>query len=180
VIVRPATEDDLETAVDVLVAVAAEGRWIAAEPPVDRAERLERWRRIFMEEHGGTMFVADVDDTVVGFAAVKGVAGPCGTGVMDLGGMAIASDHRGKGIGSALVQACIDWARESGAHKIALQVWPHNEAARSLYRKFGFEEEGYLRRHWRRRSGELWDAVVMGLLLDEAPTPDNPVRMGGK
>ena len=52
-------------------------------------------------------------------------------------------------------------------HKIALQVWPHNEAAIALYERYGFEREGYLKRHWRRRSGELWDAVVMGLLLTE-------------
>jgi RimJ/RimL family protein N-acetyltransferase len=44
-------------------------------------------------------------------------------------------------------------------------VWPHNQSARRLYRSFGFEEEGYLRRHYRRRNGELWDAVIMGLLL---------------
>jgi hypothetical protein len=25
--------------------------------------------------------------------------------------------------------------------KLGLQVWPHNEAARALYRKFGFVEE---------------------------------------
>src|SRR5438132_10638636 len=31
---------------------------------------------------------------------------------------------------------------------------------------FGFEEEGLLRRQYRRRNGELWDALVMGLLLD--------------
>jgi len=24
-----------------------------------------------------------------------------------------------------------------------------------------------MRRHYRRRSGELWDAVIMGLVLDE-------------
>jgi RimJ/RimL family protein N-acetyltransferase len=68
-------------------------------------------------------------------------------------------------VGSALLSAAIAWAREAGAHKVALQVWPHNEAAIALYRKFGFEQEGRLRRHYRRRNGELWDAVVMGLCL---------------
>jgi hypothetical protein len=28
-------------------------------------------------------------------------------------------------------------------------------------------EEGRLRRHYPRRNGELWDAIVMGLVLDE-------------
>jgi RimJ/RimL family protein N-acetyltransferase len=62
--------------------------------------------------------------------------------------------------------AAVTWAEEAGAHKVTLQVWPHNEAARALYRKVGFVEEGLLRRHYRRRNGELWDAITMGLVLD--------------
>jgi RimJ/RimL family protein N-acetyltransferase len=48
---------------------------------------------------------------------------------------------------------------------VSLQVWPHNQPARALYRKLGFEDEGVLRGHYPRRDGTLWDAVVMGLLL---------------
>jgi hypothetical protein len=33
------------------------------------------------------------------------------------------------------------------------------------YRKFGFVEEGRRIKHYRRTSGELWDAVDMGLVL---------------
>jgi RimJ/RimL family protein N-acetyltransferase len=40
-------------------------------------------------------------------------------------------------------------------HKLSLSVFPHNEAAIALYRKFGFEEEGYRRKQMRRASGEL-------------------------
>jgi RimJ/RimL family protein N-acetyltransferase len=86
-------------------------------------------------------------------------------GVADFG-MMVAAERRGQGIGSALLAAAVDWARAAGAHKVALQVWPANEAGIGLYRKFGFEQEGRLRRHYRRRNGELWDAIVMGLLLD--------------
>jgi RimJ/RimL family protein N-acetyltransferase len=51
-------------------------------------------------------------------------------------------------------------------------VWPHNEATRALYGKFGFVEEGCLRHHYRRRNGQLWDAIVMGLVLDtKSPGP---------
>jgi RimJ/RimL family protein N-acetyltransferase len=51
-------------------------------------------------------------------------------------------------------------------HKLSLEVFPSNEAAIALYRKFGFVEEGRLRSHYRRQSGELWDVLVMGLLLE--------------
>ena len=86
-------------------------------------------------------------------------------GVADFG-MMVDPDRRGEGIGSMLLAAAVDWARSAGSHKLALQVWPHNEAAIALYRKFGFQQEGLLRGHYRRRNSELWDALVMGLLLD--------------
>jgi RimJ/RimL family protein N-acetyltransferase len=50
--------------------------------------------------------------------------------------------------------------------QLALQVWPHNDTALRLYEKFGFEQEGVLRGHYRRQDGELWDAGVMGRLLE--------------
>ena len=73
---------------------------------------------------------------------------------------------RGRGVGTALLAEAVDRARKAGCHKMALQVWPHNAAAIALYERFGFQREGYLTRHYRRRSGELWDAVIMGLRLD--------------
>ena len=80
--------------------------------------------------------------------------------------MAILDGYRGRGVGTRLVERGTEWAKRAGAHKLALEVWPHNDRALGLYKKLGFVEEGRLRRHYRRRSGELWDAVVMGLLLD--------------
>jgi len=80
-------------------------------------------------------------------------------------GMAVARPWRGRGVGSALLVAAIDKAREEGLHKLSLEVFPHNEAAIALYRKFGFVEEGYRVKHFRRASDELWDSIVMGLLL---------------
>ena len=88
-------------------------------------------------------------------------------------------DHpwRGRGVGSTLLESCINWAKEHGAHKLSLEVWPHNIAAIALYRKFGFEHEGLQMRHYRRRSGQLWDAITMGLVLDTT-SPGSPFKLG--
>ncbi|GAB2668950.1 hypothetical protein GCM10027169_33530 [Gordonia jinhuaensis] len=43
--------------------------------------------------------------------------------------------------------AAAEWSRAQGAHKVTLQVWPHNHAAIALDRRAGFVEEGVLRRH---------------------------------
>jgi RimJ/RimL family protein N-acetyltransferase len=159
--VRPAEAADVEPLIDLYEAVASEGKWIGGELPVDR----QRWRQGFVDSflspEDSTMLVAATDDRLIGNTGVQGHGG-----VGELG-MMVAADWRGKGVGSALLAEAIGWARASGLHKIALQVWPHNDGARQLYRKFGFVEEGYLRRHYRRRNGQLWDAVMMALILDE-------------
>ena len=157
--IRRAEASDLEGMLDAYEAVAAEGRYIGGELPIDRVERGTRWLEGLADESAAT-FVADAEGTIVGSAGVTG------TGPSDLG-MLVVREWRGRGVGSALLRACIDWARQAGSHKVTLQVWPHNAAAIDLYLKHGFKQEGYLRRHWRRRNGELWDAVVMGLLLED-------------
>jgi RimJ/RimL family protein N-acetyltransferase len=159
---RAATVEDLPDAVVSYERVAGEGIWIGGELPVDRAARVSSWRDHYVDGDG-VMFVVIANAEVVG-AATQNWLGRCGSGLLSLG-MWVVEPWRGKGVGTALLTACIDWARAHGAHKITLEVWPHNERARALYRKFRFEEEGYLHNHWRRRSGELWDSIVMGLLL---------------
>jgi RimJ/RimL family protein N-acetyltransferase len=158
-VVRPATVEDLDDIVDLYAAVADEGRWIGAQAPVDKAERRAKFESSIRSDDA-QFFVAMEDARTVGHLWI----GVQGYGVADLG-MMVAADARGQGVGSALLNAGVSWARDVGAHKVALQVWPHNEAALGLYRKFGFEQEGLLRRHYRRRNGELWDAVIMGLDL---------------
>ena len=156
--VRQADVSDLPAIFDLYEATAAEGRYIGAELPIDRPSRMERWTSNLALAKA-VMFVAEAGEDIVGSASLEQ------RGPLDLG-MMVANEWRRRGVGRALLKACIDWARESGAYKITLQVWPHNEGAIALYEKFGFEREGYLRKQWRRRNGELWDAVVMGLLLE--------------
>jgi ribosomal protein S18 acetylase RimI-like enzyme len=160
VTVRRATAADADAVVAMLVEVAGEGRWIATEAPVDVEQRRRRLVED-IEREDAIVLVAEAGGQPVGELGLHLAR----YGVADLG-MAVAAGWRGRGIGSALLAEAIDQARTAGAHKVALQVWPHNAAAIALYERFGFQREGYLTRHYRRRSGELWDAVVMGLPLD--------------
>jgi RimJ/RimL family protein N-acetyltransferase len=159
--VRRATLEDVPAMVDVYVAVAAERIWIAAEPPVDREHRAQQFTATIGGE--GAAFVAVADEEIVGLLGLHG-----STGTLEFG-MAVSDGWRGKGAGGALLAAAIEWARAQPAvHKLDLEVWPHNGAAIALYRRFGFEVEGRRRRHYRRKGGELWDSIVMGLVLDES------------
>jgi GNAT superfamily N-acetyltransferase len=53
---------------------------------------------------------------------------------------------RGRGVGQALVEACIDRARARGCKRIQLDANERNSAALSLYRRLGFESGS--RRRW--------------------------------
>jgi len=165
VTIRPATADDLEGFLDLFESVVDEGIWLGAQPPLDRDERGRRLLASLENERSASLVAVAVDggsDRIVGLLFLD--VAPYG--VADFG-MCVAADQRGRGVGGALVEEAVEAARRLGAHKVALQVWPHNGAARRLYRRHGFVEEGRLRRHYQRRNGELWDAVVMGRVLDE-------------
>ena len=152
------TPDDLDEFLDLLEIVAAERIYIGTEAPIDREDRRARFVHT-LESTNYQSLVAVAARRIVGQIGLKNMRG-----LFDIG-MLVAPDMRGAGVGSELLEAGIDWAREHGGHKMTLQVWPHNQAARNLYAKYGFVEEGYLARQWKRRNGEIWDAVVMGLLL---------------
>lgn len=162
VVVRSATPEDLDAVIDLRRSVAEEGVWIGAEAPIDEAGDREKHRQTVDDGVRATLLVAEVDGAIAGSLFV----GASIEGIFDVG-MNVAEAHRGRGIGRALIEAGIDWARAAGAHKLTLQHWPWNARARRLYERVGFVEEGYLRRHYRRRDGSLWDAVVMGLVLDD-------------
>ena len=54
-----------------------------------------------------------------------------------------------------------------GVSKLELHVFPWNEPALALYESFGFEREGYRKRHYV-RGGELVDAILMAFFVELA------------
>jgi ribosomal protein S18 acetylase RimI-like enzyme len=151
--IRPASDEDRRPLAILFAAVAEERDGIATEPPID----VEAWSAEWRLE--GT-FVAVAGTEVVGSLNIE--MSRFGFGEI---GMAVARAWRRRGVGSALLAPAIEWARGRGVHKLRQSVLPHNAAAIALYRKFGFIEEGRRVKHYRRASGDLWDAIEMGLLL---------------
>jgi len=151
--VRPADEHDRRALAQLFADVAEERDGIAAEPPVDVEARAASLRL-------DGMLVAIAAEEIVGWLHVE--HNRFGFGEI---GMLVARDWRSRGVGSALVAAAIEWGREHGLHKLTLSVFPHNELAIRLYRKFGFVEEGRRVRQIRRADGALWDLIEMGLHL---------------
>ena len=154
-VVRPARAGDARAMAEMFAAVAQERDGIATEPPVDVEERAAA---LALSTDGTVVAVAG--DRIVGLIHVE--TSRHGFGEF---GMLVDRGWRGRGVGSALVQAAVDRARVQGLHKLCLEVFPHNTAAIALYRKCGFTEEGRRVKQYRRASGELWDTIMMGRLL---------------
>jgi len=111
------------------------------------------------------VFVAEREDgTVVGRLSIGRDPHPASTHVADVGLM-VAHDARRQGVGTALLRAAVDWAREAGIRKLELHVFPWNQAAIALYDAFGFEREGYRKGHYR-RGGERVDAILMAYEIE--------------
>lgn len=163
--VRAAKATDGRDVGNVWTSVASEGEWIGTELPL-REDWADRFNSALVNDDQ-VWFVADLDDVVIGAIFMNNERGLAHLG------MAVVADHRGRGIGRALLASGIGWARDQLCHKVSLEVWPHNVRARRLYEWAGFQEEGYLKRHYRRRNGALWDAVAMGLVLDTT-SPGRP------
>jgi L-phenylalanine/L-methionine N-acetyltransferase len=169
-VVRPARPRDAASFVELWKAVAAEGRFIRTER-IDRSVRYYR-RRFFKRTMGGEQatLVAVLGDRVIGHIHVAREDSPWTRHVASLG-MTVAADWRGRGVGSALMAEVIGWAKSVGVEKLALSVYPDNEAARALYAKFGFQEEGRLTGHSKKSIGYR-DEIVMGLWLIPQPPSD--------
>lgn len=102
------------------------------EKEVELIERLSR-------EKNSALFVAECNGQLVGNIDLNGNqrAKLFHTGVI---GMGLEEKWRGKGIGSALMQAIIDWSTKNQFISILwLEVYDSNNAGKKLYEKMGFK-----------------------------------------
>ncbi|MXV61421.1 ribosomal protein S18-alanine N-acetyltransferase [Natronorubrum sp. JWXQ-INN-674] len=122
--IRPAERADL------LAVVRIENESFAQPWPYDAFER-------FLDEPG--FLVAVRGDREVAGYIVADVAQTFGRQLGHIKDIAVHPDHRGTGIGSALLSRAIAVLTARGADSVKLEVRRSNEGAKRLYRKFGFE-----------------------------------------
>jgi len=164
--VRPARPRDSASFLQLYGGVIAEERYIRTED-LATSERDARRRFRLRPNEGGANFVAVAGESVIGSLGISREDQPVTRHVASLG-MMVAPAWRRRGVGSALMRQAIAWGRNVGVEKLELSVYPDNAAAIALYRSFGFEEEGRLRGHSRKRIG-YFDEILMGLWLIPPP-----------
>jgi ribosomal protein S18 acetylase RimI-like enzyme len=109
--------------------------------------------------------VAVLDGVVVGYAKLRNpLLVPSHAHVLEINGLAVDPGVAGQGIGRALVEAAVAEAERRGARKVSLRVLGTNSAARRLYARCGFVEEGVLRAEFL-LDGRYVDDVFMARFL---------------
>ena len=146
---------------DALDSVARERTWLAftEAPPYEKV-------RGFVSElirDNDIQVYAVQGDTVVGWCDIVRRKRDVFAHTGSLG-MGIIKPHRGKGLGSRMMEECINQARANGLEKICLEVYSHNTAGIALYKKYGFVHEGVKVKEVK-IDHRYFDNVVMGLLL---------------
>jgi GNAT superfamily N-acetyltransferase len=92
-----------------------------------------------------TFFIAEIDGDAAGYAKIhsgEALDGVGGQKPIELVRLYVSRKWLGRGVGQALMQRCIDEARETGFLTIWLGVWERNSRALAFYRRWDFREVG--------------------------------------
>ena len=158
--VREAESGDAAALVALARAVGAEPEgWLITDGDWRSVPDERRYLRAVARSPRGAVLVAVSGGRIVGRLSIARDPHPASSHVADVGLM-VAREARRRGIGRALMEAAVDWARAHGVRKLELHVFPHNEPALALYEALGYRREGLRRAHYRRGS-ELLDVVLM-------------------
>lgn len=98
-----------------------------------------------LNDPASTFFIAEVGGLAAGYAQLhagepaEGVEGPQ---PVELVRLYVSREWFGRGVGEALMRACVDEARRAGHETIWLGVWERNGRAQAFYRKWNFRAVG--------------------------------------
>lgn len=165
--IRLGKGSDAQAFVDFLHQIAGESDNLTFGPneitvkPDEQVETIQK-----MNDAPNQLFlVAEVEGTMVGNLTFRGGARPRTQHAGEFG-VSVLKEYWGFGIGRALIEFLLDWAKDSTViRKINLRVRSDNESAIHLYKKLGFNEEGAFTREFL-IEGVFYDCILMGIDID--------------
>jgi ribosomal protein S18 acetylase RimI-like enzyme len=124
-----------------------------------RSERYRGW----LADDDGFVLVAEQNDMPIGYALITFHGADdshvTGDSFAELQSLAVLAEHRGRGVGRALLDEVYRQVREAGVHEMVIGVLATNEPALRLYRKDGFRP---------------WVILTMGKVPDPDARAEDP------
>jgi RimJ/RimL family protein N-acetyltransferase len=120
--------------------------------------------RTFTEPERSVLIAAEEDGEVIGLVSLLARQHPQEAHVGELG-ISVDAESRSRGIGTALIEALLEWAEAHGVTRVEVQAFGRNERAIALYERLGFVREG-VRRGAVIVDGRRDDIVLLARLLD--------------
>lgn len=165
--IRPVQLEDAKALAGVFTTLDNETRFMLFEPGERQlTEEKQRLKiQAVLENPRQQMFVAlDADQAPIGM--VSGMGGQANRNRHSLYcAIGVLANARNHGVGRALMERLIEWAKEHHMTRIELTVMTHNHRAKHLYDSLGFAVEG-VKRNALKVEGQYVDEYVMARLLD--------------
>ena len=106
----------------------------------DRGEIPQAWFEDLIKSESHDMLIAyDDNDEIIGIATLSIIMGPIVRKIAYLEDFVTDESLRGQGIGSALWQAMLDWAKDKGCTELCFTSGHGRETAQTFYQKRGAE-----------------------------------------
>ena len=131
------------------------------------AEQEAEFLKAKTESSNEIEILAEVDGVIAGLAGIDAIVRREKIRHRADFGISVDRQYWDLGIGTALMNACIDCAREAGYEQIELSVVAENKSAIAMYRKAGFEEYGRTPRGFKSRLTGYQDLVYMRMELSD-------------
>jgi phosphinothricin acetyltransferase len=133
---------------------------------LDLVPRTPEEQANWMVAHSGVypVIVAEDGGQVVGFAALSPYRPRPGYATAVEDSIYVAEQHRGKGIGRALLGEAVDMARTHGFHSVVARVSATQQASVALHQACGFDLVG-IEREIGRKFGRWVDVALLQRLL---------------
>ena len=162
---RPARPTDARGLARLFDEVRQEGRWLVTPPSAVSQPSEAFFIGEMLRTGDGLALVAEADGDPIGTVQISQERSAVSSHVGTLS-IVVADGWREVGIGSALVHAAQQWARERGLLKVALAVFPDNARAIAVYEHAGFVREGLRRKQYRADGDVLRDELLMAWFPD--------------
>ena len=105
----------------------------------DKGEIPESWFNDIIASPWHDLLIAEEDGKILGIASLSVIMGPGIKKNAYLEDFVTDSEARGKGIGTALWNAMLDWAKEKGCARLEFTCGNGREVAQHFYKSHGAE-----------------------------------------